>query len=501
MKGWVMIHKIKAMHDEGRGTSINEISRSLRISRNTVRKYLRMDEQAIQEALESPERHKALDHYRSYLRRLLTRYPGLKAPKVYRKLQAKVPDLEVSERTLRRYLNRLRQLVAAAQQRYYEPVIDEVPAVQCQVDAGELRDVEIGGLRKTIYFLVFVLSYSRLMYVSLSNRPIDTEYFIQMHDEAFRYFGGMPEECVYDQTKLVVIEEMFREVTFNERFHRYASQIGLDIRVCEGYDPESKGKVEAGVKYVKGDCLYGDRFTDWSGVVQHVRSWLSDVANVRIHGTTRQVPQVVYDTRERDLMNLYVMVDMPAEQTSRKADKTGLISFRANKYSVPQAYQQNTVLVEVHDGQLLVLDVLGENEIARHTIVLAKGHLIKNRDHYRDASVRIADYECNIRSLVGDSAGRQLCQLIRQTSPKIYRDQLAGVIQIIGKLDVVDEELIARVVDRPRLTATQLKEYVEAYEKNPDGLSRDEGEHRPAPAGLLKQYAALATRRDGEVAL
>ena len=102
MKGWVMIHKIKAMHDEGRGTSINEISRSLRISRNTVRKYLRMDEQAIQEALESPERHKALDHYRSYLRRLLTRYPGLKAPKVYRKLQAKVPDLEVSERTLRR---------------------------------------------------------------------------------------------------------------------------------------------------------------------------------------------------------------------------------------------------------------------------------------------------------------------------------------------------------------------------------------------------------------
>tara|TARA_B100001964_G_scaffold211851_1_gene247470 strand:- start:1895 stop:2035 length:141 start_codon:yes stop_codon:yes gene_type:complete len=46
-----------------------------------------------------------------------------------------------------------------------------------------------------------------------------------------------------------------------------------------------------------------------------------------------------------------------------------------------------------------------------------------------------------------------------------------------------------------------LKEYVEAYEKNPDGLSRDEGEHRPAPAGLLKQYAALATRRDGEVAL
>ena len=226
MKDWVMIHKIKAMHDRNTGASIKEISRSLGLSRNTVRKYLRMDEQAIQEALESPERYKTLDRYRSFLLRLLRNYPALKTPKVQRKLKAKVPELDVSERTLRRYLNRLKPLVAAAQQRYYEPVIDEVPGVQCQVDGGELRNVEIGGLSKTIYFLVFVLSYSRLMFVNLSLKPIDTDLFIQMHDEAFRYFGGTPEECVYDQTKLVVIEEMFREVTFNDRFYHYASQIG-----------------------------------------------------------------------------------------------------------------------------------------------------------------------------------------------------------------------------------------------------------------------------------
>lgn len=501
MKDWVMIHKIKAMYDEGRGTSIKEIGRSLGVSRNTIRRYLRMDEQEIQEAIESPERHKVLDNYRSYLKYLLSRYPRLRAPKVYRKLKAKIPDIEVSQRSLRRYLKRLRALVSAAQQRYYEPVIDEVPAVQCQVDAGELRDVEIGGLRKTIYFLVFVLSYSRLMYVSLTSRPIDTDRFIQMHDHAFRYFGGIPEECVYDQTKLVVIEELFREVTFNERFHHYASQVGIDIRVCEGYDPESKGKVEAGVKYVKGDCLYGDRFTDWSGVEQHVQSWLETVANVRIHGTTGEVPQVVYDTRERDLMNPYVAANMPAEQSKRKADKTGLISFRANKYSVPQIYQQSTVRVEVLDDQLLILDVQDNIEIARHTIVLGTGHIIKNTDHYRDPSARIADYEANIRDLVGDRSGRQLCQLVQQTLPKIYKDQLAGVIKILAKLDHVDEALIARVIDRPRLTATQMKEYVEAFEKNPDGFIRDDGEHHAASADMLAQYAGLANRTHGEVAL
>lgn len=492
MKDWVMIHKIKAMHDRNTGASIKEISRSLGVSRNTVRKYLRMDEQAIQEALESPERYKVLDRYRGFLLRLLRNHPGLKTPKVRRKLKAKVPDLDVSARTLRRYLNRLKPLVAAAQQRYYEPVIDEVPGVQCQVDGGELRNVEIGGLSKTIYFLVFVLSYSRLMFVSLSLKPIDTDLFIQMHDEAFRYFGGTPEECVYDQTKLVVIEEMFREVTFNDRFYHYASQIGLDIRVCEGYDPESKGKVEAGVKYVKGDCLYGDRFTDWSALVRHVQSWLDDVANMRTHGTTGEIPRVVYDTREQDKMNAYIAVDMPAEQSQRKADKTGLISFRANKYSVPMAYQQSTVLVEARDDQLLILDALENTEIARHSIVLGKGRITKNTDHYRDVSARIADYEVSINALVGDSTGRQLCQLIKQTSPRIYKDQLAGVIQIISKLDHVDDRLMARVIDRPRLTARQLKEYVEIFEKHPDALERDVGEHLPASPELLTQYAALA---------
>jgi hypothetical protein len=160
------------------------------------------------------------------------------------------------------------------------------------------------------------------------------------------------------------------------------------------------------------------------------------------------------------------------------------------------AYQRSTVLVEVKADQLLIFDALEHTEIGRHTIVLGTGHIVKNTDHYRDVSARIADYEMTINGLVGESAGRQLCQLIKQTSPNIYKDQLAGVIQIIRKLNHVDERLIARVIDRPRLTATQLKEYVEVFTKHPDALERDEGEHRPAPPELLSQYAALANRME-----
>ncbi len=82
----------------GPGASIKQISRFYKLSRNTVRKYLRKDEQAMKAAKEASQRRKALDTYRTYLIGLLIKHSNLKTPKVLRKLKAKVPDLNVSER-------------------------------------------------------------------------------------------------------------------------------------------------------------------------------------------------------------------------------------------------------------------------------------------------------------------------------------------------------------------------------------------------------------------
>ncbi len=493
-----MIHKIKSMYDQGNGSSIKEISRSLGISKNTVRKYIRMNEQMIQEYQESPQRHKSLDKYRSYLMHLLKRYPALKTPKVSRKLKAKVPGLEVSQRSLRRYLNRLKKIVISAQSRYYEPIIDEVPGVQCQVDPGELRNVDVGGVLKTIYFVVFVLSYSRLMYVGLSARPINTGIFIQMHDAAFRFFGGVPEECVYDQTKLVVIEEVYREVTFNDRFIRYATQAGMTPWVCEGYDPESKGKVEAGVKYVKQDCLYGEQFKDWQALQCHVLDWLDDVANIRIHGTTKEVPKDVFETREKPHLSPYPTVTLTVPSAQRKVDKTGLISWQGNKYSAPMIYQRSSVGVDTLDNQLIILDPGNDEEVARHVLMLGKGHIVKNTDHYRDQTKRIDDYESGLIKLLGESNGQQLCALIKQTSPRIYRDQLAGVTSILSLHVDIASCLIERLIERPTLTATQVRDYIEAYESNPDRFTENNIiDFEPADSALLDQYAKLTNSKGG----
>ena len=380
-----MIHKIKSLYDNGNGLSKKRIARELHLSINTVRKYLSMDEAAISRYLDHQARFKQLDAYRSYIVHLLETFPKLSAVKIQRKLQTKYPELTVSSRTVRRYVQGVRESVVSRQVRYYQPVLEHVPGEQCQVDPGELRGVLINGVEKTVYFTVFVLSFSRLMYVALSDKAIDTECFIRMHDAAFRYFGGVTAECVYDQTKLVVIDEQYRELTLNARFREYATHAGFRIQACEGYDPESKGKVEAGVKYVKGNALYGEVFDSWLALQQYLADWLDKTANVRLHATTGEVPQQRYAQQERSHMQPYLspaLVHPNGQGMTRKADKTGLISYRANKYSVPMAYQRHPVGV-VEDGQQLsIVDLESHERIACHTLSTGKGEIIKNTDHY-----------------------------------------------------------------------------------------------------------------------
>ena len=493
-----MIHRIKALYDEGRGLSIRAIARELEVSRNTVRTYLRQDTQAICEQRADVSRSRRLDAHRDYIEHLLRRYPKLSAVKIARKLREKVGELGVSDRSLRRYVQRLKRTIAVAQQRYYEPVLDLVPGVQCQVDPGELRGVEIGGVERAVYFVVFVLSYSRLMHVGVSLSPIDTECFIRLHDEALRAFGGVPEECVFDQTKMVVIAEHYRELTLNERFAQYAAAAGFRIHACRGYDPESKGKVEAGVKYVKGDCLYGETFADEAALRVHVQQWLDEVANVRCHASTGRVPAEHFAAEERAHLRAYLTPTCvsPAQgaPVRRKVDKTGLIAWRANRYTVPLAYQRGAVGVIEVDGQLHIVDLDSGEAVASHALATGKGKTVRNVHHYRDPGARIADLEQAIEQRIGAELGQRLCARLRASEPRYYKDQLAGLRRLLEPDPLPEPGLLAELAEREGLTATTVKRFLEAS-RCAAARGRDAGAEEAAVAASsgvdLAAYAGL----------
>ena len=496
MKRWNMIHKIKLLYDDGNGYSIRGIANELQVSRNTIRRYLQMNEEEICRYLKNRERTKELDQYKEYIISLLEKYEKLSAVKIKRKLKAKGIVLTVSNRSVRRYVNKMKRNIAVQQKRFYEPVIDMVPGVQCQVDPGEIRSVPVGDKFITVYFVVFVLSFSRQMYVAASKRPIDTEMFIRMHDEAFRYFDGVCEECVYDQTKLVAIREEFREVWFNERFYQYASAARFDIRVCEGYDPESKGKVESGVKYVKNDFFYGDTFDSFDQLKADILGWVNTVANKRIHGTTKKRPEEVYSLVEQSKMKPYLQPGMIFDVNGQKrnVDKTSLISYRSNKYSVPMIYQSSTVMIREDGRKLMIYNLESGDMIAEHDICEGKGHIIKNTNHYRDHRKRIKDLEEDIAGIVGNELGQKLCTILKASSPKIYRDQFTGLIKVIkhhsDKQDINNP--LGLLAERPRLTVTFIRDYLEAFYNNREYMSFSWPDNQKPRSDALSRYSIVS---------
>lgn len=493
-----MIHHIKALHNGGEGSSIRTIAESLNISRNTVRKYLRMGEEEISKHLNRPERSKLLDPHREYMSHLLQSYPKISSGKILRKLKSHGLETEISSRSVRRYLQQLKKEVPTAQRRYYEPIIDHTPGIQCQVDGGELRAVWIAGHQVNVYFVVFVLSYSRMMWVSVSLDPINTESFIRMHDDAFCFFEGVVEECVYDQTKLVVIKEEFREVWLNQRFHHYANHVGFRVRVCEGYDPESKGKVEAGVKYVQNDFFYGEQFSSADDLKKNLYDWVKNVANLRVHGTTREVPWDRYDQFELPTLRPYLrpkaMMQARVGET-RQVDKTSLISYQSNKYSVPSKYQSSQVWIKREDGELWIYAMNLNDPIAKHRVSLKKGEIIKNRSHYRSREDQITRYEKHLDALLGNALASLVCQKIKQADPSIYKDQLYALTHLINQYPSIQwlRPYFNDLVTRESLKVSFIRDYLEAALHNPLGIS--ETTQETLMNGTLECYSPLVNSR------
>jgi hypothetical protein len=254
------------------------------------------------------------------------------------------------------------------------------------------------------------------MHVSLSDKSINTEMLIKQHDAAFRYFGGMPEECFYDQA---------------EQSHM--------------------------LPYLTPSCL---------------SSHAGDAV------------------------------------ITRKADKTGLIAWQSNKYSVPMNYQRARVGVICTEGQLLISDLATGEVIAQHLIRIEKGQVIKNRDHYRDKAPRIETLEADIMHCLGQSESSEaLCALLKATSPKIYKDQLLEVQQILTthckQYGAIEPELLSQLINTSRLTATGLRDRLTAFQQNPARSSDTQAQQNTAHQvnlgnGALAHYGVLNGQPGGQ---
>src|SRR5690554_2325174 len=178
-----------------------------------------------------------------------------------------------------------------------------------------------------------------------------------------------------------------------------------------------------------------------------------------------------------------------AEDGIRDADVTGVqtcalpISWKANKYSVPMAWQQGRVGVQESGNQLNITDLHSGEVIAQHELASGKGQLVKNTHHYRDHTQRREQLEQDIQVLIGDeSVSQALCQQLRLSLPKVYKDQLYAVRSVLRKYSPVEPEVLLNLSQKPGLTATRIEQYLMATQ-----LANQRERHaEPVPRNLTQ---------------
>jgi transposase len=435
MIGVIMYHRIRSFKGK---LSVRETAETLGLSAGTVQKYFNMELPEASDRLLSPSRDRKsqFDVASFFIEGVLEAYPSISAEVLLRKVKSQYPEITGKIRAFRSFLKPYRAKFKSVPFRYFHPVKTFKESGQMQVDLGEITiDYSNFDFKVKIYFVVFVFSYSRMMFVSYQDRAYKTEDFIKAHLEAFRYFGHVPNECVYDQTKLVVISEKYREVVFNEKFHQFALKCQFTPVICEGYDPESKGKVERSIGYVKSSFLRCESFSDLEDLRRSSLIWLNEIANCRIHGTTGRRPDEMFE-EEKPYLNKDFYLRYNEQHVS--VDKTGLISYKGNKYSVPYPYQRQKVSINVHEGRLYCNDIVSGQQIAEHTISYERYKSIIDPNHYISASEKLAKAEQEVMSAFLDIAVdttfvSSLIQRIKEDNRNYARQQLLGLARIAYK--------------------------------------------------------------------
>ena len=281
------------------GTSKSALARQLGVSRDTIHRWIRsgdldrdLDGEAVRYGPRPPTPTK-LDAYKPIIEARLAAYPELSAVRLLDEIRAAG------------YAGGYSQLKAFV--RGVRPTAAPAPVIRFETPAGRQAQVDFARFRfpwGVRYALLVVLGYSRLLWCRFYPRQ-DMATLYDGLEEAFVYFGGVPQELLFDQMKAVITRDLRLEggaLVRNTEFLRFAHHWGFTPRACRPYRAQTKGKVERPVRYVRGNFVYGRTFLHDADLDHQRQLWLERVANVRIHGTTHERPRVRFDREERFLL-------------------------------------------------------------------------------------------------------------------------------------------------------------------------------------------------------
>jgi transposase len=360
--------QITKMHQDH--LRVSQICTALGLDERTVLHWI---EEGCYRQRKTTMRPSKLDPYKSLIVRWLETYP-YSAAQIYQRLQEEgyVGGVTI----LKDYVARVRPRKVKA-----FLTLSFAPGECAQVDWGQYGTVKVGSTERRLSFFVMVLCYSRMMYIEFSLSET-MEHFLGCHQNAFHFFGAVPEAIMVDNLKCAVIKRHVGEApVYNPRYLDFANHYGFKIRACGVGKGNEKGRVENAVGYVKKNFLAGLDIPDFSAINPAAGNWLEQIANVRAHGTTNKQPVESFKTEKPALRPLPVTPYDIAAIRQVRANNRFRVALDSNLYSVPSEYAGARLTLKVYPDRLCIYDE--NNLIASHPRSYDRQQDIENPDHPR----------------------------------------------------------------------------------------------------------------------
>ncbi|WP_367867100.1 IS21 family transposase [Pedobacter sp. WC2423] len=441
LRKFMMYYDIKRMHLDGR--SISQISKALGCNRRTVKKYLDMEDEEFESFLKSQStRGKLLLPYETFVRERLELYRDTSAAQMHDWLKEHHAEFpQVNQKTIFNFVKWVRHqhhLPFERPLRDYSAVEDAAYGMQGQIDFGEYNMRSGDGKRVKIYFFTLVLSRSRFKYVCFSCKPFTSSTAITAHESAFKYIKGIPDTLVYDQDKVFISNENHGELILTAQFKAYVRDRKFKVHMCRKADPESKGKIENVVKYIKQNFLYNRAFHDLETLNEDGLKWLERTANRLDHALTKKSPLNEWQIEQDFLRPFEPIADTGPAPVLYSVRKDNMISWKSNLYSLPLGTytgRGSQIAVSFENGYLVICGP-GQRELCRHAVAEGIGLKIINTDHKRDKSAALAEMTAEVCKLISDGDNlRRFISAIRADKPRYLRDQLILLREVITSND------------------------------------------------------------------
>ena len=373
--------QIVTLHQSGK--SIHALTKEFKISRNTVRKILRKNETgrnnghpaAVPQKIFGPSK---LDPFMQEIERLLEIYPDITGQRMFESLREVGYTGGIT--ILRERLSKLRSHSKK------EPVIrfETEPGEQGQMDWSPYTiDFRRDG-RTTVLCFSYLLGYSRRHFIDFT---MDRQFFtlIRRHQDAFEYFGGVPEHCLYDGEKTIILRWEAGRPVFNPAFISFITHYRCRPVACRPRRPQTKGKVEAPFKYIENNFLNARTFDDLKDLKAQSRWWLANRSDIHRHRTTGFSPIELFTKEEQPA--LQPLPDHPydsAEVALRVCRSDGVVEFDGNFYSVPLNYVGDILSVRATENEVMVYSPDIKQIASHERLEKSRGKLMEAPEHGRN---------------------------------------------------------------------------------------------------------------------